>query len=236
MIDYDRFEAFTFDCYGTIIDWERGIVEASGPLLDHHDVDELPAEQLLELFGRLEAEAEGGPFRPYRDVLTEVALGIQGEMGLRRDLDRAAAFADSVGRWPSFPDSPSALAALGGKYRLAIVSNVDDDLFQGSAAQLGIDFDEIVTAQQVRSYKPAPGHFHEVLRRLDLPVERVLHVAQSLYHDIVPAGALGFTTVWVDRRDGRDGGGATPSARAEPDVVVADLASLAKEAGTCRAP
>ena len=106
------------------------------------------------------------------------------------------------------------------------MSNVDDDLFSGSAAQLGVDFAEVVTAQQVRSYKPAPDHFHEVLRRLDLPRKKVLHVAQSVFHDVAPAKSLGLSCVWVNRRAGRAGGGATAPARATPDLEVPDLAAL----------
>ncbi len=120
---------------------------------------------------------------------------------------------------------------MGSRYRLAIVSNVDDDLFAGSAERLGVDFDEVVTAQQIRSYKPEDAHFREVLERLDLPIDRVLHVAQSLYHDIAPAKALGFSCVWVNRRGGNRGGGATRPAVAAPDMEVPDLASLAREMG-----
>ena len=230
MLDFARFEALTFDCYGTLIDWETGILEAVRALAAGIGT-ELPEEdEVLELFARLEAEAEHGPFRSYREVLTEVAHGFARELGTEPDPGAAAAFAASVAEWPPFEDSASALRALGTRFRLAIVSNVDDDLFAGSAARLGIDFDEVVTAQQVRSYKPAPGHFREVLSRLGLPMERVLHVAQSLYHDIAPAKALGFTCVWVDRRAGRSGGATRPSA-AKPDLVVPSLAALADAAG-----
>ena len=127
--------------------------------------------------------------------------------------------------------SARALRALETRYRLAIVSNVDDDLFEGSAGRLGIDFSEVVTAQQVGSYKPAPRHFHEVLDRLDLPRGRVLHVAQSLYHDIAPARALGIKCVWVNRRAGRPGGGATKPAVARADHEVPDLRTLVEQIG-----
>jgi len=229
--EFGRFEAMTFDCYGTIIDWETGILDAVRALTVGSGRPLPPDDALLERFGALEAEAERGPFRPYRTVLREVAAGLRRELGLSPNARREADFAASVRRWPPFPDSVDALRALGGRFRLAIVSNVDDDLFAGTAAQLGIAFDEVVTAQQVRSYKPAQGHFEEVLRRLDLPRERVLHVAQSLYHDVAPAKALGFTCVWVNRRVGRSGGGATRPAIAAPDLEVATLEELARSAG-----
>ena len=123
------------------------------------------------------------------------------------------------------------MRALHSRYRLAIVSNVDDDLFAATALRLGVAFDWIVTAQQARSYKPASANFQLALERIGLPRERVLHVAQSLYHDIAPANALGLASVWVNRRHGRAGGGATPAATATPDLEVPDLQTLARAAG-----
>lgn len=232
---FEGVEALTFDCYGTIVDWERGILAAARELLDPGEEgrsDETTRDDdLLELFGRLEARAEQPPFRRYREVLVEVAHGMGEATGRVVSPEAASRFAAAVSQWPAFPDSRDALERLGRRYRLAIVSNVDDDLFQGTARQLGVDFDEVVTAQQVGGYKPEPTHFHEVLGRLGLPRDRVVHVAQSLFHDIAPAKALGFTCVWVDRRMGRSGSGATPRAEATPDLVVPDLATLAEEAG-----
>ena len=230
MIDFDAVEALTFDCYGTLIDWEAGILHALDALLDPASTKP-DRDTLLEQYGRFEPAAEEGPFRPYREVLKDVARMFGDAYAVEVDDTEAAGFAASVGRWPPFPDSVEALQALATKYRLAIVSNVDDDLFEGSAAQLGVAFDEVVTAQQVGSYKPARGHFDEVLKRLNLPREKVLHCAQSLYHDIAPASALGFQCVWVNRRAGKPGTGATPPAEAAPDLEVPDLASLARAAG-----
>jgi 2-haloacid dehalogenase len=225
-LDFGAYDALTFDCYGTIVDWESGILAAIDALLG----DARGAacdDDLLAAFGRFESAAEKGAFRPYRAVLTEVGNGLLSLVGLPPDAERAAAFAGSVPAWPPFADSADALRSLATRHRLAIVSNVDDDLFAGTAAALGVDFDEVVTAQQVAHYKPARAHFDEVLRRLDLPRERVLHVAQSLYHDVAPAKALGFTCVWVNRRAGKAGGGATPAASTRPDLEVPDLATLA---------
>ena len=231
MIDLGRFEALTFDCYGTLIDWESGIVDAVGALAESGGVTPPADAEALELFARLEPEAEAGAFRPYRAVLRDVARGIGAALGCAIDDAAADGFAASVSGWPPFEDAPGALDALGSRYRLGIVSNVDDDLFAGSQALLGVDFDEVVTAQQVESYKPGRAHFDEMLRRLDLKKGRVLHVAQSLYHDVAPAKALGYSCVWVNRRAGQRGGGATPAATATPDLEVPDLRSLAEAAG-----
>jgi 2-haloacid dehalogenase len=229
VIDFGRFEALTFDCYGTLVDWESGILVALRTLLgDAAGVADEDA--LLERFGRYESQIEAAPFRSYREVLREVARRFLDAYAVEPDPGAIEAFAASVGAWPVFDDTVEALQGLGRRYRLAIVSNVDDDLFAGSASQLGVDWAEVVTAEQVRSYKPARAHFDEVLRRLELPVDRVLHVAQSLYHDIAPAKELGFTCAWVDRRSERTGSGATPPARAVPDLRVTDLASLAAAA------
>jgi 2-haloacid dehalogenase len=233
-LDFGAFEALTFDCYGTLIDWERGILSAlrvllGGPTPSSESI--AAHDALLSDFARFEPAAEHGTFRCYREVMGDVARRFGAEYGVEVTDDAAGRFAQSVADWPPFPDTIGALETLGGTYRLAIASNVDDDLFAGSAAQLGVDFDQVVTAQQVRSYKPAAGHFHEVLRRLELPVDRVLHVAQSVYHDIEPALDLGFSCVWVNRRSENGSGGATPPAEATPDLEVTSLVGLVEAAG-----
>lgn len=223
-LDPAAFDALTFDCYGTLIDWERGIVDAFRGAVSGLAWDD---EELLARYARVESRLQGGAYKPYREILVDVAVTLAGEAGLPLDPALAGRFAASVSDWPPFEDTRPALEALGRRYKLAVVSNVDDDLFAGSAARLGVPFDAVVTAQPVRSYKPRVAHFHEALRRLALPRERVLHVAQSLYHDIRPASELGFTTVWVNRRAGRAGTGATAPAVATPTVEVPDLSALA---------
>lgn len=230
-LDLNRFEALTFDCYGTLIDWERGILAALEALLP---TDAFAGggrrpedEELLRSFGRLESEIEAGSFRPYREVLRAVALRFGEAYGVAVDGPAASRFSASVPDWPPFPDTVEALRVLQSRYRLAVVSNVDDDLFRGTSGHLGVDFDVVVTAEQVGGYKPGRAHFDEALRRLGLPMDRVLHVAQSLYHDIRPAKSLGFQCVWVRRRAGLDGAGATPPATATPDLAVPDLRTLA---------
>ncbi|HET6549490.1 MAG TPA: haloacid dehalogenase type II [Solirubrobacter sp.] len=226
MIDFDAFDALTFDCYGTLIDWETGLLAALRPVLTAHGADS-GDEALLERFARHEAALEAGPYLRYAEVLSRALDGIGEELGFTPTEAERTAFGRSVADWPPFPDSPQALARLQQRFRLGVITNCDDDLFADSRRRLGVDFDMVVTAEQARGYKPRTENFELAFARLDLPRERVLHVAQSLFHDHVPAKALGMTTVWVDRRQGRAGGGATPPADAEPDLTVPDLASLA---------
>jgi 2-haloacid dehalogenase len=230
MIDLAATRVLTFDCYGTLIDWETGILAALRPVLVRHGIA-IDDERLLALYGELEAAAESGPYQSYRAVLASVLRGLGERLGFAPSEAEAAAFGASVGDWPPFPDTPAALAALKRRFKLAIVSNVDDDLFARSNERLGVAFDWIITAQQVQSYKPAPAHFRVALERIGLPPTAVLHAAQSLYHDHAPAKALGLRTVWVDRRQGKTGPGATPPAEAQPDLTVPDLATLARVAG-----
>lgn len=230
-MDFAAFDALTFDCYGTLVDWERGILDSLRPILSAHDSSAGEDDAVLERFGRWESRIEADGYRSYRQVLREVLDGFGADLGFRPTEGEREAFAASVAAWPVFGDTVASLRALGSRYRLAIVSNVDDDLFAGSARRLEVEFDQVVTAAQVQAYKPAPDHFDEVLRRLDLPRERVLHVAQSLYHDVAPARKLGFTTVWVNRRAGRPGGGATAASEAVPHLEVPDLETLVKRIG-----
>lgn len=233
-LDLARFDAMTFDCYGTLIDWETGILAALGRLLREHGVG-IPDEELLVSFGRHEARIEAGPFRRYREVLAEVARSIGSEHGIVSSQAELVAFGGSVTDWPAFDDSAAALRQLVQHYRLGVLTNCDDDLFAASQQRLGASFDVVVTAQQVGSYKPARRNFEVLLERLAVPRDRIVHVAQSLFHDHVPARALGLHTVWVDRRSGRNGAGATPPAEATPDLVVPDMATLADLAVRARA-
>jgi 2-haloacid dehalogenase len=227
-LDYGRFEALTFDCYGTLIDWEAGIVAALRPVLGPRGA-EAPDDELLAAFAAIEAAAEAGPFLRYREILARAARGIAARYGVEPDEGAVAAFGDSVGDWPAFPDSAAALARLHERFRLGVITNCDDDLFARSAARLETTFDWVVTAQSVGSYKPDERNFMAAFERIGLPRERILHVAQSLFHDHVPAARLGLTSVWIDRRAGRPGG-ATPPAEAAPDATFPDMASFAEAA------
>lgn len=230
MIDWDRIEAVTFDCYGTLIDWEAGIVGALSPYLRDAGV-ELPDAEILHAFSRLESEAQQGIYAPYRHVLGRVMRGLAAEHGFALEDDAWGLLAESIARWPPFPDTRDALAALAGRYPLGVLSNIDDDLFRATLERLSTEFRWVVTAEEVVSYKPGPRHFEFAERRMGVPRDRWLHVAQSLYHDIVPAKRMGLPTVWVNRRRGREGFGATPPAAAVPDLEVASLEELAERAG-----
>ena len=226
-LDFTAFDALTFDCYGTLIDWETGILEALRPVLEAHDVG-CGDEQLLERYARHEAALEAGPYLSYGDVLAGSLRGLGRDLGFEPSQAELEAFSRSVGDWPAFPDSAAALEQLRTRFRLGVITNCDDDLFALSSRRLGADFEWVITAQQARAYKPALRGFELAFERIDLPPERILHVAQSLFHDHVPAKRLGMTTVWIDRRHGREGFGATPPADAQPDLELADMRTFAE--------
>ena len=225
-LDFSRFEALTFYCYGTLIDWEAGIATGLRRVLAPHGVT-APDEELLERYARHEAAAEAGPYLRYREVLGRGLRGVAAEYGVEPDPAEVEAFGGSVGDWPAFPDSSDALQRLAGRFGLGVITNCDDDLFAASNRRLGVTFDWVVTAQQAGSYKPARRNFELAFARLGLPRDRILHVAQSLFHDHVPARALGLSTVWIDRRHDQPGFGATPPADAAPDLATPDMASFA---------
>jgi 2-haloacid dehalogenase len=222
-IDFEAFDALTFDCYGTLIDWESGILAALHPFVG----GAVAHDTVLEAFARHEAELEAGPYLPYREVLAGCMRGLGEELGFDPSEAEQTAFGRSVEDWPAFEDSPEALARLKQRFKLGVITNCDDDLFAASNRRLGVEFDWVITAEQARGYKPRTENFEFAFERIDVPRERILHVAQSLFHDHVPAKALGMTSVWIDRRHGRAGGGATPPADARPDLTTPDLKTFA---------
>jgi 2-haloacid dehalogenase len=228
-IDFTHVDALTFDCYGTLIDWEAGLGAAFRDVLDAHGMRH-DQEDVLERFARHEAAAEAGPYRRYREVLAAGLLGVAGELGFEPSPDEVERFSRSVEDWPAFPDSTDALRRLKRRFRLGVLTNCDDDLFAASNRRLAVDFDWVITAEQIGSYKPSERNFEVMLARLALPQDRIVHVAQSLFHDHAPAKRLGFTTVWIDRRQDRPGSGATPPADAQPDATFQDMASFAAAA------
>lgn len=218
-------DTLSFDCYGTLIDWERGIADALSPVLARHG-HALGDEAILERYALIESALEAGPYLSYRELLRRGLDAFGGQLGFEPTETERDAFGASVADWPAFADSPEALVRLKTRYRLVILSNVDDDLFAASARRLGVAFDEVITAQQVGSYKPALQNFEAAIERVG-PRERMLHVAQSLFHDIAPARAIGLRAVWVNRRAGRPGSGATAPSDARPEAEVPDLRTLA---------
>ena len=228
-IDYRRIDALTFDCYGTLIDWETGLSEAFRPILAAHAVA-MDRDDVLTRYARHEAAAESGPYQRYSAVLAAGLRGVATELGFSPTDDEVAGFSRSVEAWPAFSDSTDALARLKARFRLGVITNCDDDLFAASNRRLGVEFDWVVTAEQVGAYKPSEANFRVAFERIRLPRERIVHVAQSLFHDHVPAQRLGLTTVWIDRRHDRPGSGATPPAAASPDATFPDMASFAEAA------
>ncbi len=225
MRDFDHFEVLTFDCYGTLIDWEAGILHALRPVLRRHG-HEPDDQSILERYARLESAAETRGFRIYREVLRDVVDGFAADLGFEVTEGERRVLEESIGAWEPFPDTLAALEALATRFRLGVLSNVDDDLFQITAQKLGVKFDLVVTAQRVGAYKPAPEFFNQAIEELAAPKQALLHVAQSLHHDVAPAHRIGLSTVWVNRRKGRDGFGATLPSSAQADLEVADLEAL----------
>lgn len=225
-----RFRAIAFDCYGTLIDWDTGI----GRRLETWAASGGGAPSVDDLLGAFaeaqRAEQAKTPFRPYRSVLANAFEAVGAGAGAAVGDGEADAFAASVGAWPPFADTVAALEALKRQGRtLCAISNVDDDLFEGTRALLGDPFDIVVTAEDVRSYKPAPAHFHALRDRLaerGVDESAILHVARSRFHDIAPAGALGWATCWVDRRRGMGSLGVGLPSDAEPTWTTTDLSGV----------
>lgn len=230
MLDFSRFTWLTFDCYGTLIDWESGILGAIRPLAAAAGRS-VSADGILEMYASLEAREEAGAYKPYREVLETVTRRLAARLVIPLDERHATVLVDTIGKWPPFTDTIDALRRLKLRYKLAVISNVDDDLFSATSKLLGDPFDKVITAQQARSYKPSPNNFRLAVDRIGEPVGKILHCAQSLYHDILPARQLGLATVWVDRRAGRQGQGAAPNVSAQPDLRVTSMRELADAAG-----
>ena len=226
-VDYDRYDVLTFDCYGTLIDWETGLVRALRDALP--SLSGVDDDALLETFARYEAAAEL-PYQPYRGVLADALRGVAAEIGRPVAEDAVARFAESVRDWPAFPDSAAALQRLRERFKLGVITNCDTDLFAASNARLGVEFNWIVTAEMAGSYKPDHRNFELAFATIPMPRARILHVAQSLYHDHVPAKELGLTTVWIDRRHDRAGFGATPPATVTPDARFPSMRDFAESA------
>jgi len=226
MIDPRNFEVLTFDCYGTLIDWETGIFSALRPILLAHEKTLADAE-LLALYGEFEAEAEVGPYRSYREVLASVVQGFAGHLGFVSTPEENEALACSVPRWQPWPDTVEALSRLHQHYRLVVISNIDDDLFAQTQQLLQTRFAHVITAQQAACYKPGRVIFERALAEIAIPTSRILHIGQSIYHDVIPAQALGLSTVWINRPSPRKNVGAVRPAQGVPDLELKGMQALA---------
>lgn len=232
----------SFDCYGTLIDWEFGITEAVSCLAAAHGVHPTEIEILSQFASHETHVQDANPTWTYPVILAETWRRMATSMGLPDSLTDPAqcerdaqAFASSVPNWPAFDDSHTALLDLQRQCKLVILSNVDNDSFAGSNQRLDVTFDAILTAQDIGSYKPDLNNFHALLQRasaMGVPLDKHLHVAQSLYHDHVPAQAVGLKTVWINRygakRAAAGSMGATPTAAAvTPHFEFASLRAFA---------
>jgi 2-haloacid dehalogenase len=226
MLDFNRFEILTFDCYGTLINWEEGILRCLHRILAANG-KEMDDASILRFYGNFEATAERGEYRCYREILQSVVRQFGAQLGFTPTHQEVCSLHESLQEWKPWPDTVRALCELQSRFRLAIVSNVDDDLFATTKPQLGVEFDQIITAQQAGAYKPSLKIFELALSRVGVPAQRVLHVGQSLYHDVIPAQSLGLSTVWVNRPSPRTGVGAVKAAEGRPDLQVSSLAELA---------
>jgi 2-haloacid dehalogenase len=201
----------TFDCYGTLIDWESGIVEALYKIFP----TDIAEDTLLSIFASHETTIQSqNPTWLYPQVLAQASILIGDQVGISVSEDLANNFSKSIASWPPFSDTRSALMQLQKRFKLVIVSNIDNDSIIKSAALMGISFDHIYTAKDIGAYKPDHKVFYHVfdkLQHMGFQKSEILHVAQSLYHDHMPAYELGLDRVWIDRRYLKDGEGATPS-------------------------
>jgi 2-haloacid dehalogenase len=220
-LSFERFRAITFDCYGTLIDWESGLLDAIRPILRAHGAD-LNDTQILQLYSELEPKAQN-PYRRYRNVLANIVRAFGENLGFSLSAEEADLLPESLKNWLPFPDTNAALAKLKSKFKLGIISNTDDALFAATARHFDVGFDEVITAEQAGAYKPSPAPFKLALQRLGLPHDQVLHAGQSVFHDVLPAQSLGLATVLVERR----GFGATRPTEGEPDLRVPDLQTFA---------
>lgn len=216
-----RYDIITFDCYGTLVDWESGIADAFLAAAREEGI-RLDRDAVLRAYAGTEAVVEREQYRLYRDVLTEAATRVAHSLGWPLAYERATFLITSLAQWKPFADTNAALERLrAAGYRLGILSNVDDDLLAATRKHFTVEFDLLITAQQVRSYKPAPGHFMTAKQRIG--AQRWLHAAQSNFHDIVPANALDIETAWVNRRSQQPLPGGSPRYEVRDLKALADL-------------
>jgi 2-haloacid dehalogenase len=222
---FELYEVLSFDVYGTLIDFEQGILDALKTVLKTHQIH-LSDEQILELYGEIEARIQEEKFSKYKDVLRKVV----GEFGERFYFTPSSTelncLVHSLGTWMPFPEIVESLTTLKKKYQLAIFSNIDDDLFSLSAQYFDVDFDWVITSEQAKHYKPSLESFKFAIKKIGVSPDKILHISCSMYHDIIPARALGLSTVWVNGRSYMAGFGSTPPVSGSPDFEVPDLKTL----------
>jgi 2-haloacid dehalogenase len=226
-LNFAQYRLLSFDCYGTLIDWETGILSALRPILAAHG-KAVADPELLRLYSELESAAQQREYQPYREVLQSVVRGLGKHLGFNPTESQVRSLPESLPNWLPFPDTIAALGKLKQRYQLAVISNVDDDLFAPTARRLQIPLDFVITAHQAQAYKPSLQMFKLAQQRTGVAPAQWLHAAQSVYHDVVPARSLGIATVWVNRPSSRPGSGAAKAATAQPDLEVPNLETLAR--------
>lgn len=217
----ERIQILAFDCYGTLIDWETGIRGVLGQLDAKYGLT-VRVDDLLGEWEQIQFEMIAGPWRPYREILHDSLEETFRRHGVALQAGEADMLASQIGTWPPFEDTPGTLARLKTRYKLAILSNIDDQMLASSVAQMGVRFDQLITAEQVKSYKPRPAHFQEALSRFDAPADRFLHCAFGFRYDQTPALAIGMWTAWIKRP------GWIRDDQAEPTFELGSLAELAE--------
>ncbi|MGF6916440.1 haloacid dehalogenase type II [Paraburkholderia sp. 40] len=232
------FDTLTFDCYGTLIDWESGILEGLTPLLERARTP-LRRDEVLEAHARHESSQQNfTPAKRYQELLPIVYKRMAEEWGLPYTHEECVAYGQSIRNWPAFADSAVALQYLKKHYKLVILSNIDNESFAFSNARLQVEFDAIITAEDVGSYKPSPRNFEYMLQKLDqrgIKKEKILHTAESLFHDHKPANEFGLASCWIYRRHSQPGFGATMNPGSQPDIEfrfdsMADFVDAHREA------
>ena len=191
-------EILSFDCYGTLIDWKQGVLDALVPLFDEFLID-ISGEEIFTLFLKLDAQLESVKYRSYKEILKEIMKGFSSELGLNLLDEDLLILTKTIAKWPVFPDTIESLRKLKSIYKLAVISNIDNDLFQETNDTLGIEFDFVITSEDLKSYKPSAKNFDEALKTFHVPKAKHLHCAQSIYHDIIPCNQLEINNYWLNR-------------------------------------
>jgi len=201
MLKFNQFKVLTFDCYGTLIDWESGILSTLRTILSSCTKDIIDT-QIIKLYDKFERRIQSGnEYVNYKEVLKRVVQQFGNEFEFNPSHSELNCLIDSIGNWNAFPDTIPALKKLKEKYKIAIISNIDDDLFALTEKQLQVKFDRIITAEQVKSYKPSLKNFRYAIEKIGVNPDQILHIAQSIYHDIIPTNSLNLSNVWVNRKN-----------------------------------
>jgi 2-haloacid dehalogenase len=220
MLNFNQFKVLTFDCYGTLIDWESGILSTLRPILSRYckDIDDT---QIIKLYDEFERKIQSeNEYLNYKEVLKRVIQQFGNKFEFNPSYSELNCLTDSLGSWKAFPDTIQALKELKEKYKIVIISNIDDDLFALTEKHLQIKFDWIITAEQVKSYKPSLKNFEYAIEKINVSPDQILHIAQSVYHDIIPTNSLDLSNVWVNRKN------ISKFEKSPADLEVPDLKTL----------